>query len=358
MIWNIIDRRERLCGFKCSLSLGLVIALVGGLAACEKYDPIEGDPERALLVEADILYDGKPLRLAMRTDCQVPKAYMSSVPIQAYPDVVAASLPDGSVIAFSGMTYICRAARMEAGRQIQALPGGRRATDTDTILKGARALPPLTATWFSAKVRPEIFDEYLTPTPTAGRYRPVAFRYRQVTPSIEEPTPQRVLEETLPAWRAMGPNERRGARYCGGKVESFPLTGFASKAGLLSAGRGFAAYSYDNNPHGRRFFPDIGPEGSFEETGGIERPGATAAAVQLQERRARRERLKTFVRGPNGWSAESIQVIRNYRFGFGESPPRNVEIDGVTVPVGRLFVVLQEKNFVAGIGFGCLRWPI
>lgn len=308
-------------GLGRSLSLSLVVLLVGGLAACEKYDPIESDPERALLVEADILYDGKPLRLAMRTDCQVPKAYMSSIPIQAYPGVVAASLPDGSVIAFSGMTYICREARMEAGRQIQALPEVRRATDADTVLKGARALPPLTATWFSARIRPEIFDEYLTPTPTVGRYRPVAFRYRQVTPSIDEPTPQRVLEKTLPAWRAMEPNDGRGARYCGGKVESFPLVGFDSKAGLLSAGRGFAAYSYDDNPHGRQFFPDIGPVRSFEETGGIDRPEATTAAVQLQERRVRRERLKTFVRGPNGWSAESIQVIRNYRFGFGEAPP-------------------------------------
>lgn len=357
MIWNIIDRRERPYGFKRSLSLVLAVLLAGGLAACEKYDPIEGDPERALLIEADILYDGKPLRLAMRTDCQVPRAYMSSIPIQAYPGVIAASLPDGSVIAFSGMTYICQEARMEAGRQIQALPE-MRATDTDNILKGARTLPPLTATWFSARVRPEIFDEYLTPTPTVGRYRPVAFRYRQVTPTVDEPTPQRVLEKTFPAWRAMASNDGRGTRYCGGRVERFPLVGFDAKAGLLSAGQGYAAYSFDENPNGGQFFPDIGPVRSFEETGGIDRTGATAGATQVQERQARRERLMTFVRGPNGWSAESIQVIRNYRFGSGEAPPRDVEIDGVDVPVGRLFAVLQEKNFVAGIGFGCLRWPI
>lgn len=126
---------------------------------------------RTLEVTALVSYRGRPIHLSARTVCWTPGDYFRAVSMEARPQQVASALPDGSVIAFRGMTHLCRYAEKAITAELGAASGPR-------VLRRQTPVPALPAIWFSKPRNPDLIEESIEPCragaaqPAIGGYSP------------------------------------------------------------------------------------------------------------------------------------------------------------------------------------------
>jgi len=310
---------------------------------------LTGELIRTLEVEADIEYNGRPLRLRMRTECWRSGDSLGGPGLTAIPKVVAAKLPDGAVMAFRGMPHACRLTEQEIGRANLALT--RPFQHGDDNLRGTISLPNLPAIWFSSGAFPRLVDFYLSTTPQRGRYRPIAFRLRQVEPA-KGPSPRRTFHKLLPAWRAFDGSGLSVLRFCGAGVVFVPVNAFGAEAQPMLRGRPgqILRNASAGTPPWTTF--GVGPEEDFSDPRDGP-PGATDQAF-ARKQQADRDAKWTAVQDGRSWSAQPLGVDRYYS-AWSLPKPSTIRVGDADLPFGAHFVTLNS-SFVASIRPSCDNW--
>ena len=331
----------------------LVFALLGAgaVAVCQKYGLGKGIPwiyvakghrYRTLEITANIIYDAKPVRLVMRTECWSPGDPLTGVSMEAAPQQIAGVLPDGSAVAFRGMTHLCDYAE----KTITAEQGG---ASGPRALRNETPIPALPAVWFSSRRDPELIEVGISPATSTSRYQPGSFSMREVPPSAIG-DPAAAFKRTLPAWSRY---LSKSKGYCSGTVErlSFDLLSDVARhevqAGTFRAQAWSPAILKPGTP------PLLGPVEDFSVPGEIE--WTPERRQQRNEENARQQ--KTFPLTPEGdvWIAQSLQV-RRY-FSSPRPRPTSIRLGEASLPVGTFLVApIPGSPDVALISAACPNW--
>ncbi len=289
-----------------------------------------------------VSYRGQPIRLSMRTVCWAPGDYFRAVSMEARPQQVASALPDGSVIAFRGMTHLCRYAEKAITAELGTASGPR-------VLRGQTPVPALPAVWFSKPRNPDLVEESVEPTSITPRYKPISFSIREV-PSDAPRGPQIAFRKILPIWERY---ESKSLGLCGGIVERVPpsLQSDATRYEVIS-GR-FRAQTLRPGLLKPGAAPGLGPTIDFEVAGEIE---DTKEQQEFeQETRSRRARFLAVTPVGDYWVAEAIQVVRY--FPRPKAEPKAILVGKAHVPLGKnLIAPLPGTPDVVSVAASCPNW--